>query len=95
MRQDRKQAPLKKQNVQIRKCRQKWGDYKFHEIKPVKEFATGQILDKPLHNVDKKTYLSQFDNTKSGLILVQKWAIKNMQDFHNSLKCKIYLCAVP
>lgn len=56
-----------------------------------KEFATGQMLDKPLHNVDKETYLSQFDNTKSGPIHVQKWAIKNVQDFHNSLIHNLFL----
>ena len=62
------------------------------EIKPVRKFATGQIQDKPLDNVDKETYLSQFDSTKSGPIHVQKWAIKNMQDFHNLLKFKFYRC---
>ena len=54
--------------------------------------AEGEKLDKPLHNVHKETYLSQFDNKKSGPIHVQKWAIKNMQDFHNSLKFKIFMC---
>ena len=81
-----KQGQLKKQNVQVSKCRQKRPDNKLDEIKPVRKFATGQILDKPQHNVDKETYLSQFDSIKSGPIHVQKWAIKNMQDFHNSLK---------
>ena len=91
---EEKRARLKKQNVQIRKCRQKRRDDKLDEIKPVRKFTTWQIVDKPLHNVDKETYLSQFDSIRSGPIHVQKWAIKNMQDFHNSLKLKIYMCEV-
>ena len=50
-----KQGQLKKRNVQVSKCRQKRPDNKLDEIKPVRKFATGQILDKLQHNVDKET----------------------------------------
>ena len=55
---EEKQARLEKQNVQIRKYRQKRRDSKFDEIKPVRKFTTWQTVDKPLHNVDNETYLS-------------------------------------
>ena len=68
---EEKQARLKKHNVQIRKCRQNRQDNKLNE-KPVRKFTTWQIVDKSLHNVDKETYLSQFDSIKSDPIDVQK-----------------------
>ena len=43
---------------------------------------------------DKEMYLSQFEGQKNGPIHEQKWAIKNMQSFHNSMKFKIHRCNI-
>lgn len=43
---------------------------------------------------DKEVYLSQFESRRNGPIHDQKWVIKNMQDFHNSMKFKIYRCEI-
>nr|XP_058940949.1 uncharacterized protein LOC131769209 [Pocillopora verrucosa] len=92
---EEKQAQLIKQTVQFKwNSRQKKEDNTFDVIKPVGKFTAWQKVDKPLHNVDKEAYLSQFDSINTGPIHVQKWAIKNMEDFHNSLKFKIYMCEV-
>ena len=40
---------------------------------------------------NKETFISQFDSAKNGSTHLQKWAIKNMEDFHNSIKFKISL----
>lgn len=53
------------------------------------------LVDTSLNDdLDKETFLSQFDGVKNGSIHLQKWAIKNMQDFHNSINFKIYKCEV-
>ena len=44
--------------------------------------------------VDKEKYLSLFDSQTNGPIHSQEWAKKNMRDFHNSLKFKIYKCNI-
>ena len=44
--------------------------------------------------LDKQMYLSQFEGHRNGPIHEQKWASKNMQDFHNSMKFKIFRCNI-
>ena len=44
--------------------------------------------------VEKEKYLSLFDSQTNGPIHLQEWAKKNMRDFHNSLKFKIYKCNI-
>ena len=51
--------------------------------------------DKIAHPVSEKDiYLSQFESKQNGPIHNQKWAIKNMQAFHNAMKFKIYRCEI-
>lgn len=53
------------------------------------------VCNENVHNsLDKQTYLSQFESLKNGPIHEQKWAKKNMQNFHNSMKFKIFRCDV-
>lgn len=53
------------------------------------------VCNENVHNsLDKQTYLSQFEGLKNGPIHEQKWAKKNMQNFHNSMKFKIFRCDV-
>jgi len=90
-------ARLEKQNAYTTKCRGKMNDNDSKEklIESKRKTAIRNIvpIDTSLNDdLDKETFLSQFDSAKNGSIHLQKWAIKNMQDFHNSIKFKIYKC---
>ena len=41
-----------------------------------------------------KKHLSQCNSQTNGPLHKQEWAIQNMQDFHNSMKFKIYKCTI-
>ena len=81
----KKLAREEKQNTDMKEDHAKTvnGDFKMH-------------ADQNIFNcfVEKEKYLSLFDSQTNGPIHSQEWAKKNMRDFHNCLKFKIYKCNI-
>ena len=52
--------------------------------------SSNNEMENAVHcDLDKELYLGQYDSKTNGPIHAQKWAVKNMQDFHSSMKFKI------